>query len=91
MASPLISSGLGAFDSHGFMDRLAGAWQWSWDGLHVSPRTAPSQGAKPCTYHHWLAAPARSIVSLIMSCLPHDHHRALGLGAVQVGVTLLAC
>ena len=39
--------------SHGFMDRLAGARQRTWDGLHVSPRAAPSKGAKLCTYHHW--------------------------------------
>ena len=38
MASPFVSSGIGALDSHGFMDRLAGARQRTWDGLHVSPR-----------------------------------------------------
>ena len=53
MASPFVSSGIGALDSHGFMDRLAGARQRTWDGLHVSPRAAPSKGAKLCTYHHW--------------------------------------
>ena len=30
MASPLVSSGIGALDSHGFMDRLAGARQRTW-------------------------------------------------------------
>ena len=28
-----------------------------WENLHVSPRTAPSKGAKLCTYHHWLGTP----------------------------------
>ena len=54
-AWPLLLSpipGIGALDSHGFMDRLAGARQRTWDGLHVSPRAAPSKGAKLCTYHH---------------------------------------
>ena len=46
MASPFFSSGIGALDSHGFMDRLAGARQRTWDGLHVSPRAAPSKGGK---------------------------------------------
>ena len=41
----------------GFMDRLAGARQRTWDGLHVSPRAAPSKGAKLCTYHHWFGRP----------------------------------
>ena len=57
MASPFVSSGIGALDSHGFMDRLAGARQRTWDGLHVSPRAAPSKGAKLCTYHHWFGRP----------------------------------
>ena len=46
MASPFVSSGIGALDSHGFTDRLAGARQRTWDGLHVSPRAAPSKGGK---------------------------------------------
>ena len=57
MASLFVSSGIGALDSHGFMDRLAGARQRTWDGLHVSPRAAPSKGAKLCTYHHWFGRP----------------------------------
>ena len=57
MASPFVSSGIGALDSHGFMDKLAGARQRTWDGLHVSPRAAPSKGAKLCTYHHWFGRP----------------------------------
>ena len=35
------------------MDRLAGARQRTWDGLHVSPWAAPSKGAKLCTYFAW--------------------------------------
>ena len=52
MASVFISSGIGACDSHGFMNRLAGAQQRTWDGLHVSPMPAPSKGAKLYAYHH---------------------------------------
>ena len=29
-----------------------------WEDLHVSPRTAPSKGAKLCTYHHWFGRPS---------------------------------
>ena len=61
MASPFVSSSSGIdalkLDSHGFMDRMAGARLRTWDGLHVSPRTAPSKGAKLCTYHHWFGRP----------------------------------
>ena len=26
-----------------------------WQGLHASPRSAPSKGAKLCMYHRWFA------------------------------------
>ena len=29
-------------------------------GWHVSPRAAPSKGAKLCTYHHWFGRPNKS-------------------------------
>ena len=69
MASPFVSSGIDALDSHGFMYRLAGARQRTWDGLHVSSRAAPSKGAKLCTIIIGLAVPTRFTVNLIMSCL----------------------
>ena len=43
---------------HGARQRTwDGARQRTWDGLHVSPRAAPSKGAKLCTYHHWFGRP----------------------------------
>ena len=30
-----------------------------WEGLHASPRTVPSEGAKLCTYHHWFGRPSK--------------------------------
>ena len=52
MGSPFVSSGIGALDSLGFMSRSAKRRGQVWEGLHVSPRTAPSKGAKLCTYHY---------------------------------------
>ena len=37
----------------------------TWDGLHVSPRAAPSKGPKLCTYHHWFGRPNK------VHCEPH--------------------
>ncbi len=31
-----------------------------WGGLHISPRGAPSKGAKLCTYLRWFARPDRT-------------------------------
>ena len=59
MASPFISSGIGALNSHSFVAEMAEVRQQTWDGLHVSPRTAPSKGAKLCIYHHWLGRPSK--------------------------------
>ena len=58
MGSPFISSGIGALDSLGFMSRSAKRRGQVWENLHVSPRTAPSKGAKLCTYHHWFGRPS---------------------------------
>ncbi len=57
IASPFVSSGIGALDSHGLLSRMAQGRQRVWEGLHVSPRTAPSKGAKLCTYHNWFGRP----------------------------------
>ena len=48
MGSPFVSSGIGALDSLGFMSRSAKRREQVWEYLHVSPRTAPSKGAKLC-------------------------------------------
>ena len=58
MGSPFVSSGIGALDSLGFMSRSAKRREQVWESLHVSPRTAPSKGAKLCTYHHWFGRPS---------------------------------
>ena len=58
MGSPLIFSGIWALDSLGFMSRSAKRREQVWENLHVSPRTAPSKGAKLCTYHHWSGRPS---------------------------------
>ena len=57
MGSSFVSSGIGALDSLSFMSRSAKRRERVWKNLHVSPRTAPSKGAKLCTYHHWFGRP----------------------------------
>ena len=42
----------------GFMSRSAKRHEQVWENLHVSPRTAPSKGARLCTYHHWFGRPS---------------------------------
>ena len=61
IASPFVSSGIGAraLDSHGLLSGMAQGRQRVWEGLHVSPRTAPSKGAKLCTYHNWFGRPGK--------------------------------
>ena len=59
MASPSISSGIGALSSHSFVAKMAEGRQRTWDGLHVPPWAAPSKGAKLCTYHHWFGRPGK--------------------------------
>ena len=58
MGSPFISSGIGALDSLDFMSRSAKRCEQVWENLQVSPRTAPSKGAKLCAYHHWFGRPS---------------------------------
>ena len=59
MASPLISSGIGALDSYGLVAKMAEVRQRTWDGLHVSPRTASSKRAKLCIFHHLFGRPGK--------------------------------
>ena len=40
------------------MSRSAKRREQVWESLHVSPRTAPSKGAKLCAYHHWFGRPS---------------------------------
>ena len=45
--------GIGVPDGLEFRARVKDQQQQAWAELHVSPRTAPSRGAKLCTYHRW--------------------------------------
>lgn len=47
------ASGIVALNSLGFQGNMEGRHCKVWDGLHVSPRLAPSKGAKLCTYLAW--------------------------------------
>ena len=58
MGSSFVSSGIRALDSLGFMSRSAKRSEPAWENLHVSSRTAPSKGAKLCTYHDWFGRPS---------------------------------
>ena len=53
------SSGIVALNSLGFQANMEGQHCKVWDGLHVSPRLAPSKGAKLCTYFAWFLRPGR--------------------------------
>ena len=55
MPSPFSSSssGITALRSLDFQANMEGQHRKVWDGLHVSPRLAPSKGAKLCTYLAW--------------------------------------
>ena len=46
IAYSFVSSGIGPLDIPGLMARMAGGQQRTWDGLHVSLRTAPSKVSK---------------------------------------------
>ena len=59
MASPFISSGIGALNSHSFVAKIPEVRQQTWDGLHVARRAAPSKAVKLCTYHHWFGRPSK--------------------------------
>ena len=45
--------------------------QHVWDGLDVCPRTAPSQGARVCTYGRWFRKPSWAGASLLRLPLTH--------------------
>ena len=59
MASPFSSSGITCLNSLGFQANMEGQLKKVWSGLHVSPRTAPSKGAKLCTYFAWFLRPTQ--------------------------------
>ena len=63
VSATVVSSGIGALDSLGFMSRSAKRREQVRETLHVSPRTAPSQRGRalrisPLVVHGaWLCAP----------------------------------
>ena len=59
MVSPFSSSGMTCLNSLGFQANVKGQLCRIWDGLHVSPRTAPSKRAKLCTYFAWFLRPSQ--------------------------------
>ena len=59
MASPFSSSGIVGLSSFKFHVNMQDRLRRVWDGCHVSPRTAPSKGAKLCTYFAWFFRPSQ--------------------------------
>ena len=59
MPSPFSSSGITALNSLGFQANMEGQHRKVEDGLHVSPRLAPSKGAILCTYNAWFFHPSQ--------------------------------
>ena len=53
------------------MDRLAGARQRTWDGLHVFPGAASSKGAKLCTYQHINKTKVYKDIKVAYGCEPY--------------------
>ena len=52
---PVAHDGTVLIDKPSFRRHAAGKSHEVWQGLHASPRSAPSKGAKLCTYHRWFA------------------------------------
>ena len=60
-----------------------------WDGLHVSPRTAPSKRAKLCTYFAWFLRPSQ-LKTVPLFELPMPISRGTAADAIPHGVSCLA-
>ena len=56
---PFTTSTISGINHFGFRDALTKKQKRLWDNVHESPRTAPSKGAKLCTYHRWFSPPDR--------------------------------
>ena len=59
MPAPFSSGRLQPVNGPVFRQRLGQQYKSVWAGLHISPRTAPSSGAKKCTYLRWFARPGK--------------------------------
>ena len=55
LPAPFAPDGTVSIDKSRFRAKLAGKHHEVWQGLHASPRSAPSKGAKMCTYRLWFA------------------------------------
>ena len=62
MASPFLGGVIGTVDVLAFRKAMLSKEMSVWQGLHMSPRVAPSPRAKLCTYFRWFARPDRVLV-----------------------------
>lgn len=62
MATPFPGGVLGTVDVLAFRKAMLSQEVSVWQGLHMSPRVAPSPRAKLCTYFRWFARPDRMLV-----------------------------
>ncbi len=62
MASPCPGGVVGMVDVLAFWRAMQSQEVSVWQGLHMSPRVAPSPRAKLCTYLRWFARPDRVLV-----------------------------
>ena len=57
LASPFSGGDIHCINAHGFQQAQLAREKSVWNGLHISPRNAPSARAKLCTYFRWFARP----------------------------------
>ena len=89
MVSPFSSSDITCLNSLGFQANMKGLLCRVWDGLHVSPRTAPSKRAKLCTYFAWFLRPSQ-LKTVPYFELPMPISRVTAADAIPHGVSCLA-
>ena len=90
MASPFSSSGIIALNSLGFQAKMNGQLCKIWNGLHVSPRTAPSKRAKLSTYFAWFLRLSQ-LKTVPYFEIPMPISRLQMLMQFRMGVSYFAC